>query len=155
MAPEIIRGLGHDKNADWWSFGVLLYEMLIGYPPFYDNNIERVLELICFGELYFPSSSMISKDARDLISGLLDRNPCTRLGSKSGFSEISKHAYFWGLDLEAIKNRKVIPPFVPELKDKYDSRYFNEENQGELVLSPLKEGVLNEIKANNDVFSDF
>lgn len=155
MAPEIIRGLGHDKSVDWWSFGILLYEMLIGFPPFYDNNIERVLELICFGELYFPPDAGISKDARDLISQCLVRNPSRRIGYKSGFMEISKHAFFWGVDIEAIKNRKAAAPFVPSVKDKYDCAYFQEESPAEIALSPLKEGVLSEIKANSDIFSDF
>ena len=67
LAPEIITGEGHNKAADWWSFGILLYEMLCGVPPFYSENLERMYEMIKFGTLKFPKKTTLSENAKDLI----------------------------------------------------------------------------------------
>jgi len=74
LAPEIITGEGHNKAADWWSFGILIYEMLCGIPPFYNENLDRMYELIKLSELRFPKKIKISADAQDLITKFLDRN---------------------------------------------------------------------------------
>lgn len=68
LAPEIITGEGHNQSADWWSFGILLYEMLCGLPPFYAENLERMYDLIKGGALRFPRKIQLSKDAIDLIT---------------------------------------------------------------------------------------
>jgi serine/threonine protein kinase len=68
LAPEIITGEGHNKSADWWSFGILIYEMLCGIPPFYNENPERMYELIKLAELRFPKKIKISTDAQDIIN---------------------------------------------------------------------------------------
>jgi len=68
LAPEIITGEGHNRSADWWSFGILIYEMLCGIPPFYNENIERMYELIKLAELRFPRKIKISSDAQDIIT---------------------------------------------------------------------------------------
>jgi serum/glucocorticoid-regulated kinase 2 len=67
LAPEIITGEGHNKSADWWSFGILIYEMLCGIPPFYVENLERMYEMIKKGTLKFPKKIILSEDAKDLI----------------------------------------------------------------------------------------
>ena len=69
LAPEIIMSAGHTQGVDWWSFGVLLYEMLSGYPPFYDKNTYEIYKKITIGHFEFPNDIMIN--ARQLISGLL------------------------------------------------------------------------------------
>jgi serum/glucocorticoid-regulated kinase 2 len=71
LAPEIITGEGHNRSADWWSFGILIYEMLCGIPPFYNENIERMYELIKLAELRFPRKIKISQDAQDIITKVL------------------------------------------------------------------------------------
>ena len=68
LAPEIITGEGHNASADWWSFGILLYEMLCGLPPFYAENLERMYDLIRGGALRFPRKIQLSKDAIDIIT---------------------------------------------------------------------------------------
>lgn len=68
LAPEIVTGEGHNKAADWWSFGILIYEMLCGIPPFYNENLERMYELIKMAELRFPKKIKISTDAQDIIT---------------------------------------------------------------------------------------
>lgn len=68
LAPEIITGEGHDKSADWWSFGILIYEMLCGIPPFYLENVEKMYDLIQSGPIRFPKKIPISSDAQDIIT---------------------------------------------------------------------------------------
>jgi serum/glucocorticoid-regulated kinase 2 len=68
LAPEIITGVGHNKAVDWWSFGIFIYEMLCGIPPFYSENLEKMYDFIKNAELRFPKKIKISVDAQDLIS---------------------------------------------------------------------------------------
>lgn len=75
LAPEVIKCEGHTFPADWWSLGILSYEMLIGIPPFYHHNHNVMFQLIVEKELKFPSSISISENAKDLISKLLAKNP--------------------------------------------------------------------------------
>ena len=67
LAPEIITGEGHNKSADWWSYGILIFEMLCGIPPFYCENTERMYDLITNAELRFPKRVQLSEEAKDLI----------------------------------------------------------------------------------------
>merc|ERR1711966_242898 len=78
LAPEVVMGVGHGKEVDWWSLGILLYEMLVGLPPFYSENINLMYELIQKAELRIPS--FVAGKARDLLIKLLVRNPKDRLG---------------------------------------------------------------------------
>jgi serum/glucocorticoid-regulated kinase 2 len=68
LAPEIVNGIGHNKNADWWSFGILIYEMLCGIPPFYNENLDKMYELIKCADLRFPRKIKTSDDAQDIIT---------------------------------------------------------------------------------------
>jgi serine/threonine protein kinase len=84
LAPEVISGEGHNKSADWWSFGILMYinkfysvlsyEMLCGIPPFYNENVERMCELIMLAELKFPKKIKISTEAQDIIVKVNEHN---------------------------------------------------------------------------------
>lgn len=124
LAPEILKGQGHGKAVDWWSLGVLLYEMLVGIPPFYSENINEMYDLILKAPLSFNDS--ISADAQDLLRGLLERDESKRLGSAS-FDDIKNHSFFKNIDWDALYNRKLTPPFVPQLTSEEDHSYFDEE----------------------------
>lgn len=84
LAPEIITMEGHDKSADWWSFGILLFEMLCGLPPFYVDNLDKMYDLIKTNPVKFPKRIPLSEEAKDVIRKLLEKNPKNRLGSKEG-----------------------------------------------------------------------
>jgi len=155
LAPEIITGEGHNKAADWWSFGILIYEMLCGIPPFYNENLDRMYELIKLSELRFPKKIKISADAQDLITKFLDRNQKTRLG-KNGLAEFKSHPFFTGVDFQSVSDKKIKAPFVPEITGKMDVKNFDEEFTNEPIeQSLIAQKSLDMIKRNNDKFKDF
>ena len=87
MAPEVLLGVGHGKPVDWWSFGTLIYEMLLGTPPFYSRNLHAMYRAILYGDLTFPSGA--SQATRSLLSKLLLRNPSKRLGTSKGGAQVA------------------------------------------------------------------
>ncbi|KAK7345383.1 hypothetical protein VNO77_15987 [Canavalia gladiata] len=112
LAPEIIKGEGHGAAVDWWTFGVFLYELLYGRTPFKGSNNEETLANVVLQSLRFPDSPFISFQARDLIRGLLVKEPENRLGSQKGAAEIKQHPFFEGLNWALI--RCAIPPELPD-----------------------------------------
>ena len=156
LAPEIITGEGHNRAADWWSYGILMYEMFFGIPPFFCDNQEKMYQLITRAELRFPKKIIISDNAKDLLQKLLIKDQDERLGSKSGFNEIKAHPFFKGFDFDALEHRKLEAPFKPELKDKLDVTNFDEEfTSEEVVTSEIPEKNLEFIKKNQDQFEEF
>ena len=104
LAPEMLKRSGHGKSVDWYLLGVLLYEMLVGIPPYYSNNKDQLYENIQKGPLKLPN--FLSEDARALLIALLNRNPSKRLGSgTNGANDIKRHPFFRGLDWRAAENR--------------------------------------------------
>ena len=110
LAPEIITGEGHNRMADWWSYGTLVYEMLFGIPPFYNENVETMYELITNKELRFPKKFNVSEEAKDLLKKLLVKKQNERLGINGGFDEIKKHPFFKDMDFKALEAKKIEAP---------------------------------------------
>ncbi|PHT39478.1 Protein kinase G11A [Capsicum baccatum] len=115
LAPEIIKGEGHGSAVDWWTLGVFLYELLYGKTPFKGAGNEETLANVVMQNLRFPDSPLVSFQARDLIRGLLVKEPENRLGTETGAAEIKRHPFFDGLNWALI--RCAIPPEVPDLCD--------------------------------------
>ncbi|XP_058771224.1 serine/threonine-protein kinase KIPK2-like [Vicia villosa] len=113
LAPEIIKGEGHGAAVDWWTFGVFLYELLYGRTPFKGSNNEETLANVVLQNLRFPDTPFVSFQARDLIKGLLVKEPENRLGTEKGAAEIKQHPFFEGLNWALI--RCAIPPELPDL----------------------------------------
>jgi serum/glucocorticoid-regulated kinase 2 len=113
MAPEIITGDAYNKTVDWWTLGTVLYEMLTGMPPFYDEDKEEMYRKIISMDLYFPPA-LIAPAAKALLQGLLDRIPAQRLGAK-GAGEIKAHAFFKGIDWHKLVQRRYVPSFKPNV----------------------------------------
>ncbi|XP_019424314.1 PREDICTED: phototropin-2-like isoform X1 [Lupinus angustifolius] len=113
IAPEIITGAGHTSAIDWWTLGILLYEMLYGRTPFRGKNRQKTFSNILHKDLTFPSSIPASLQARQLINALLQRDPGSRLGSKAGSSEIKQHPFFRGINWPLIRNVSPPPLEVP------------------------------------------
>ncbi|KAE8890509.1 hypothetical protein PF003_g25275 [Phytophthora fragariae] len=115
IAPELIRRVPYGKAVDYWSLGVLVFEMLAGYTPFYHANRKRNFQNIVKLPLRFPSE--FSDDARSLLRGLICRNPAKRLGSgPCGAQEIMDHPFFSTVDWEKLYKRDVPVPFRPVVK---------------------------------------
>jgi len=127
LAPEVIHGSGYGKAVDWWSLGTLLYEMLTGLPPFYNQNLHVMYEKIIRAKLTFPD--YLSPEAKSLLTGLLDRDPKTRLGSGPGDAEeIKCHPFFKDIDWKKLYNKELPPPFKPNVQDgKEDTSNVDEE----------------------------
>lgn len=114
LAPELLLGQGYNKTVDWWTLGVLLYEMLTGLPPYYDENTNEMYRKILSEPLHFPGPEIVPPIAKDLLAQLLDRNPERRLGAK-GPSEIKAHSFFNSIDWRKLLQRKYDPTFKPSV----------------------------------------
>ncbi|KAE8734841.1 Protein kinase G11A [Hibiscus syriacus] len=113
LAPEIIKGEGHGNAVDWWTFGIFLFELLYGKTPFKGSGNDETLSNVVSHSLRFPSSPIVSFHARDLIRGLLVKEPENRLGSVKGAAEIKQHPFFEGINWALI--RCTIPPEMPRV----------------------------------------
>eukprot|EP01105_Mastigella_eilhardi_P000268 TRINITY_DN1035_c0_g1_i1.p1 TRINITY_DN1035_c0_g1~~TRINITY_DN1035_c0_g1_i1.p1 ORF type:complete len:728 (-),score=166.31 TRINITY_DN1035_c0_g1_i1:79-2262(-) len=123
IAPEVIVGHGHTSSVDWWTFGILLYEMLYGFPPFRGKDKEDTFSQILLCTLKFPPHKFpISKQAKDIIKQLLRIEPNKRLGAENGACDVKQHRFFAGLKWSMIRNQT--PPIVPHLTDEEDTSYF-------------------------------
>ncbi|KFK33167.1 hypothetical protein AALP_AA6G339200 [Arabis alpina] len=111
LAPEIIRGDGHGSSVDWWTFGIFLYELLTGKTPFKGNGNRETLFNVVGQPLKFPEGS-ISFAAKDLIRGLLTKDPKKRLGFKKGATEIKQHPFFDNVNWALIRSTN--PPEIPK-----------------------------------------
>ncbi|GKU93890.1 hypothetical protein SLEP1_g7448 [Rubroshorea leprosula] len=115
LAPEIIKADGHGNAVDWWTFGIFLFELLYGKTPFKGSTNDETLANVVSHSLRFPSSPIVSFHARDLIRGLLVKDPENRLGSVKGAAEIKQHPFFEGLNWALI--RCATPPEMPKFFD--------------------------------------
>ncbi|KAL0382232.1 UNVERIFIED_CONTAM: Serine/threonine-protein kinase AtPK2/AtPK19 [Sesamum calycinum] len=125
MAPEIILGKGHDKAADWWSVGILLYEMLTGKPPFVGGNRQKIQQKILKDKLKLPA--FLSSDAHSLLKGLLQKDASKRLGSgPRGSAEIKGHKWFKSINWKKLEAREIQPSFLPQVAGKQCVANFDE-----------------------------
>lgn len=115
LAPEIIKGEGHGSAVDWWTFGIFLYELLFGKTPFKGSGNRATLFNVVGQPLRFPESPVVSFAAKDLIKGLLVKEPQNRLAYKKGATEIKQHPFFEGLNWALI--RCATPPEIPKPVD--------------------------------------
>ncbi|KAF2860417.1 serine/threonine-protein kinase YPK2/YKR2 [Piedraia hortae CBS 480.64] len=125
LAPEVIRNTGHGTSVDWWALGILIYEFLVGQPPFWDQNPMKIYEQIVQGKLRFPSA--MPELARDIISQLCQADVSKRLGNvKGGAGTVRSHPWFEGIDWDALYHRQMQGPIVPHLTGPDDTRNFDE-----------------------------
>uniref|UniRef100_A0A8C2GW05 Protein kinase C n=1 Tax=Cyprinus carpio TaxID=7962 RepID=A0A8C2GW05_CYPCA len=122
IAPEILLGQKYGISVDWWSFGVLLYEMLIGQSPFHGHDEEELFQSIRTDDPCYPR--WLTRDARDILVKLFVREPERRLGVKGN---IRHHAFFRETDWIALEKRQVEPPFRPTVKSASDCSNFDKE----------------------------
>mmetsp|Transcript_8636 Transcript_8636/g.20326 ORF Transcript_8636/g.20326 Transcript_8636/m.20326 type:complete len:363 (+) Transcript_8636:142-1230(+) len=124
LAPEIIQSKGHGRAVDWWALGILIFEMLAGYPPFYDENPFGIYQKVLAGRIDFPRHFDVK--AKDLIKRLLTHDRAKRFGClKNGAEDIQKHKWYKGMDWDLLLNRKVRASFVPPVKAQDDTSMFD------------------------------
>ncbi|XP_067212445.1 cGMP-dependent protein kinase, isozyme 2 forms cD5/T2 isoform X2 [Linepithema humile] len=126
VAPEVILNKGHDISADYWSLGVLMFELLTGTPPFTGADPMKTYNIILKGidAIEFPRS--ITRNAMALIKKLCRDNPAERLGyQKGGISEIQKHKWFDGFNWEGLRTRTLEPPILPRVQSAIDTANFD------------------------------
>jgi p90 ribosomal S6 kinase len=125
MAPEVVNRKGHSFAADWWSFGVLMFEMLTGSLPFQGSNRRDTMTQILKAKLGMPAN--LSSEAQSLLRALFKRNPANRLGAgPGGVEDLKKHEFFATIDFDALLAKKIRPPFQPAVCGP-DDAYFDSE----------------------------
>lgn len=125
LAPEIIMKLGYGKAVDWWTQGSIIYEMLIGIPPFYTNNRQELFERIKFASPKYPPN--LSKRSRDLLEALLKKDPAKRQGTAGDAISIKNHPWFEGVNWKALYHKQYEAPFVPRINNDFDLSNFDPE----------------------------
>ncbi|XP_011568237.3 cAMP-dependent protein kinase catalytic subunit alpha [Plutella xylostella] len=124
LAPELILSKGYGFSVDWWSFGVLVYEMNAGYPPFYANEPMKTYEKIVAAKYRCPSS--FNADLRDFLRNTLQVDLSKRFGvMKNGVLDFKNHKWLASIEWDAILNCRCLPPFVPKLKNPGDTSNFD------------------------------
>ncbi|KAM5167180.1 ribosomal protein S6 kinase alpha-2 isoform 1-T1 [Callospermophilus lateralis] len=126
MAPEVVNRRGHTQSADWWSFGVLMFEMLTGSLPFQGKDRKETMALILKAKLGMPQ--FLSSEAQSLLRALFKRNPCNRLGAGiDGVEEIKRHPFFVTIDWNKLYRKEIKPPFKPAVGRPEDTFHFDPE----------------------------
>ncbi|XP_068244496.1 protein kinase C, brain isozyme-like isoform X5 [Palaemon carinicauda] len=126
IAPEIILYQPYGKSVDWWAYGVLLYEMLVGQPPFDGEDEEELFAAITDHNVSYPKA--LSKEAKDVCKGFLTKQPQKRLGCGiKGEDDVRTHPFFRRIDWEKLENREVQPPFKPRIRHRKDVSNFDKQ----------------------------
>ncbi|XP_039594224.1 ribosomal protein S6 kinase alpha-2 isoform X2 [Polypterus senegalus] len=126
MAPEVVNRRGHTQSADWWSFGVLMFEMLTGSLPFQGKDRKETMALILKAKLGMPQ--FLSPEVQSLLRALFKRNPINRLGAgPDGVEEIKRHHFFATIDWNKLYRREIKPPFKPAVGRPEDTFHFDPE----------------------------
>jgi serine/threonine protein kinase len=127
LAPEVLLDeSGYTKMVDFWSLGVLVFEMCCGWSPFYAEDTQQMYKNIAFGKVRFPRDAL-STEGRNFVKGLLNRNPKHRLGANDDARELKAHPFFADIDWSELLKKNVPPPFKPKLKSVLDTSNFDPE----------------------------
>ncbi|KAJ3200963.1 serine/threonine protein kinase, AGC, partial [Clydaea vesicula] len=146
ISPEVIRGQGHTSAVDWWTLGILIFEMLFGTTPFKGRNRNATFHNVLHNDIIFPIEPQeISSSCKNLIRKLLHKDEEKRIGSRAGASDVKHHAYFKGLNWALLRN--TTPPIIPKIQDPLDTSNFRNigesEEEGEGLLDLEKEVLIN------------
>lgn len=124
IAPEVLLNKGHGKGVDWWTLGILMYEMMVGQPPFVDDDPMGIYQQILNGKLNFPR--FIERSAKSLIKKMLVADLTKRYGClKGGAADVKKHKFFQGLVFDDMLSKQLAAPVLPLVKDEYDTSNYD------------------------------
>ncbi|KAI9537189.1 RAC-beta serine/threonine-protein kinase [Dissostichus eleginoides] len=125
-AMQVLEDNDYGRAVDWWGLGVVMYEMMCGRLPFYNQDHERLFELILMEEIRFPKN--LAPEAKALLAGLLKKDPKQRLGGgPDDAKEVMSHKFFTSINWQDVLEKKLIPPFKPQVTSETDTRYFDDE----------------------------
>ena len=141
LSPEILKKRKTNKVSDYYTFGVVIYELLTGEPPFYSDDLEGLYKLIKRGNLKFPEDRNFSAGVKDLILKLMNNNPKKRLGFAGGIPEIKQHDFFKNLDWDKLQSRDIRPPY----------RFEHDDTITDSILKIPERST----RSNNQTFKDF
>lgn len=126
VAPEVLMNKGYSKNIDWWSFGMLLYEMYTGETLFKNCKMTEIVKILKgVDEVQITMANKSSPEFYDLLSATLKKDPHCRLGSANDASDLMSHPFFAHIDWEQVEGRTMAPPFVPKLQSQDDTSMFS------------------------------
>ncbi|XP_023245369.1 protein kinase C isoform X2 [Copidosoma floridanum] len=155
IAPEILQEIEYGASVDWWALGVLMYEMMVGQPPFEADNEDDLFESILKDDVLYPV--WLSEEAVSILKGFMTKNQNRRLGCvtiNGGEKAIREHPFFQHMDWDALEARKIKPPFKPKVKNKKDAVNFDAEfTKEEPVLTPISSDITSSI--NQEEFKNF
>ncbi|KAL8996279.1 MAG: hypothetical protein Q9169_004165 [Polycauliona sp. 2 TL-2023] len=135
LAPEVLLDeQGYTTMVDFWSLGVLVFEMCCGWSPFYADDTQQMYKNIAFGKVRFPRDAL-SNEGRNFVKGLLNRNPRHRLGAINDAEDLKAHPFFAEMDWDALAKKTIVPPFKPQLKSVLDTSNFDPEFTNALETS--------------------
>lgn len=159
LAPEMLIGNGHDYTVDWWALGVLIYEMIVGIPPFFHRNKHRMYFLIKESDVNFPDpvrhKISVSPNAQDLILRLLDKSRKTRLGA-NGVEEILAHKWFADINMGKLLSKEIPSPYKPAISEDFayfDPKLTQQTEVSDTILPADKMAIVNKGKHQFDGFS--
>lgn len=138
LAPELLLGIGHGMEADWWSIGVVLFEAVVGSPPFASSTPEKIFENILERRINWPEGGSLSPELVDLLERLLCSEQTARLGY-NGAMEVKMHPWFAGVDWSTLSRQKAA--FIPVTTEDTDTSYFNSKEVSQLSLTLDLESV--------------
>jgi serine/threonine protein kinase len=152
-APEILEGSLYTKSVDWWSVGVVLYQMLLGFTPFEfdDQDLGQLIRNILTSRILYPEE-LVSHDAQSILEGFLQRDPKKRLEE---LDEIKHHPFFKGVDWEALAVKKIQSPFKIEMKSDDDVGNFDWKYTSQPVSGLLEDVVTDKAVSNPLVIPNF
>lgn len=146
LAPEILLNQGHGKGVDWWTLGILIYEMNAGIDPFTDEDPMIIYQNILKGKVRFPKD--FDKDVKSIIKHLLVADVSKRLGMmKGGADDVKQHKWFSKIDWKSLLAKKTPMAYKPQVKSAGDISNFNS--------YPESDNVTQSLKPTDDPFTDW
>lgn len=139
LAPEVLRKQPYDRTVDWWCLGAVLYEMLYGLPPFYSREHAEMYDNILHKPLKLRGN--ISIQAKGLLEGLLQKDKQHRLGVRRDFIDIRDNAFFGPINWQLLDERKIKPPYNPNVSGQMDLKHFDPEFVREPVPASVGKSV--------------
>jgi RAC serine/threonine-protein kinase len=126
LAPEVLEDNDYGRSVDWWGLGVVMYEMMCGRLPFYNRDHEVLFELIMMEQVKFPAR--VTDLAKSLLGGLLIKDPTKRLGGgRRDADDVMEHPFFGDTNWQELYDKKVTPPFIPQIKSEEDTSNFDDD----------------------------